>query len=256
MSEIILSVVMPARTASRALNEQLPKLMERLEPRFGSAFEVIVVANGFEGPGPKCLTEATARRLQAAYPQIQVIQLPASVLGKGRAVRAGVDAARGQWLLLLDVDLPFGLSPIDAMVEALQHGAEFVTSNRRLPESRFSVPTRLLHLAYRRHKVGLRFNRIVRLFFPKIPTLDTQAGLKALTVDFARAAFPRLTSPGFYYDIELFLIALAQKRRWREIPVTLHLDNETSTLTMFRELARMLYWIPRIWWQNRRRLYG
>jgi glycosyltransferase involved in cell wall biosynthesis len=253
---LLLSIVVPARNASQALNEQVPRLIEKLEPRFGRAFEILVVANGHEGSGSQCLTVRAALELSRRIPQVALIELPPGVSGKGRALQEGVTRARGQWIITLDADLPFGTDSLDEVVAGLEHGAEFITANRRLPESRFSVPTRLLHLAWRRHMTGLRFNRLVRLMFPLIQTRDTQAGLKGYRADFAKAIFPRVTSPGFYFDIEVFLFAIAQKRRWREFAVVYNIDSESSTLGLMKEFFRMMIWLPRIWWQWRGGRYG
>ncbi len=80
--------------------------------------------------------------------------------------------------------------------------------------------------------------------------------MKALSSGFAKMAFSRITSTGFFYDIELFLMAEAQGKKWKEIPVTYRLDSETSTMRLFQSLVLVFYWLPKIWWHKRAGYYA
>jgi hypothetical protein len=62
----------------------------------------------------------------------------------------------------------------------------------------------------------------------------------------AREAFSRLECPGFFFDIEIFLTAAASGRRQIELPVTLFLNTEKSTVRIFREGILAAYWLTRI----------
>jgi hypothetical protein len=126
-----------------------------------------------------------------------------------------------------------------------------VTGNRRLLSSQFDVPVGLLPLAFKRHRLGLLFNRAVRLLLP-IATTDTQAGIKAMSRAMARDAFSRLECPGFFFDVELFLAARGLGHRHVELPVILYLNTEKSTVRVLRESVLALYWILRMIFRSHR----
>ncbi|MFI9272938.1 glycosyltransferase family 2 protein [Kitasatospora sp. NPDC052896] len=91
MPEPLISVVLPAHDLQGHLAECLDSILDQ---SFGG-FEVIVVADR----SPHTPTEVP----QAADPRVTVLRLNAEV-GVGRARNAGVDRARGQYLLFLDSD--------------------------------------------------------------------------------------------------------------------------------------------------------
>jgi dolichyl-phosphate beta-glucosyltransferase len=165
--------------------------------------------------------------------------------GKGAALRTGLKEARGRWIFFTDADLPYDLEFFTRASMKLTSGFGLVTGNRRMPMSYFDVPVELLPLAYKRHRLGLAFNRLARLFFP-ITTTDTQAGIKAMSRELARDAFSTLECPGFFFDLELFLVAHARNYPQAELPVTLYLNSEKSTVRVLREGLLAAFWLTRI----------
>src|SRR5205823_4376538 len=142
----------------------------------------------------------------------------------------------------------------DRAVEKLRQGYALVTGNRRRDDSQFDVPVSLLPLAYGRHRLGLAFNRVVRGLLP-IETRDTQAGIKAMSRELARLAFRRMECPGFFFDVEIFLAARANGLRQVELPVTLYLNSEKSTVRVLRESLLAAYWLIRLSWRQWRGEY-
>ena len=159
-----------------------------------------------------------------------------------------------KWIFLTDADLPYDLTFFDEAAIKLREGFDLVTGNRRLPSSHFCLPVNLLPLVYQRHRLGLAFNRLVRLLFP-ITTTDTQAGIKALSRRLAVKTFERQSCPGFLYDLEIFLTAHGQGYRQTHIPVTLYLNSEKSTVRILRECVLVANWLTRILWRNKMGAY-
>jgi len=134
----------------------------------------------------------------------------------------------------------------DDALSNLERGFDLVTANRRLPDSRFDIPTSLLSLAYGRHRLGLLFNRFVRLLFP-VGTTDTQAGIKAMSRRLAETAFAKMRCPGFFFDLEIFRACRGRGWAQTEVPITLRLNTEKSTVRVLRESVLALYWLGRVW---------
>ena len=64
--------------------------------------------------------------------------------------------------------------------------------------------------------------------------------------ELALAAFSQLTCPGFFFDLELFLTAQGQSFKHIELPVTLRMNTEKSTVRIFRESILAGYWLAKI----------
>ncbi|MCM2279952.1 MAG: glycosyltransferase [Oligoflexia bacterium] len=247
-----ISLIIPARHAGPTIEAVLAeahRFLSRLEP---GSFEILIVPN----PRPGDIsddTDAAARRAAAAHPEIRVVPHLAPP-GKGAALRTGFLQSRGRFILFTDADLPYDLEFFERALSKLRAGIAFVTGNRRLPSSHFDVPVSLLPLAYGRHRLGLLFNLAVRALFP-IRTTDTQAGIKALRRELALEAFALQACPGFFFDLELFLTALRNAHAHEELPVTLHLNTEKSTVRLVKESILATFWLVRLMLRDRAGAY-
>lgn len=237
----LISVLVPVHNGSETLAEKIPKLVSFFLEHYKNRFEVILI------PNPVLEDRKTldaARQLSRRYRQVRVC-VTAVRPGKGLALKEGFGFARGRWIFTTDADLPFDLGFFLEAERMLKLGFHLVTGNRRLPYSRFRVPTRVLHMVYQRALIGLFFNFFVRLLFP-IRTTDTQAGIRAMTRETAREVFRRQVCPYFSYDIEMFLTVEGTGRRITELPVVLNLPSEKSTIRIFRSGVQAAYWVLRI----------
>lgn len=241
-SQCALSVVIPARRGAHLLGATVASLDPVLHAEFGSSYEFVVVVNGSDEEVSRSLR--AARDLAVSSPRVR-LEIPPTLSGKGAAVRWGVRCARGELIAVVDADLPFGAEDLRTALRAALDGAEFVAANRRLAQSWFRVPVPLLPLVYRRHRAGLLLNAVGRSLLG-IATTDTQAGMKVFSRRFARAAFSRITCPGFLYDVELFVVARTLGVPIHEFPVELTLRSEESTVDMLRESAIGAAWLCRI----------
>jgi dolichyl-phosphate beta-glucosyltransferase len=239
----LLSLILPARHAASVLTETVTRAHDYLERKFPKNFEIIIVPN-FESTSSSDPTAQVAHDLARRFPPVRVVE-EVNRLGKGAAVRRGFTISQGQWIFYSDSDLPFDLQWIALAVEKLETGFSLVSANRRSPTSRFRFQLPLMPLVYKRHQLGLLFNRFVRLFFP-IQTRDTQAGFKAMSREFAQRAFSRQICPGFLFDLEIFLALLSGNDRHAEMPVTFYLHSEKTTVSLIREALIAIFWIIRL----------
>ncbi|HAR41094.1 MAG TPA: hypothetical protein DCS07_00420 [Bdellovibrionales bacterium] len=247
------SLLIPARNAGEVLEHTVSTAHAFLSRQFGSNFEIVLIPNPAAGnPADHSIdvSEALARR----YSQIRVVP-HLSPPGKGAALRTGFAQSRGRLIFFTDADLPYELDFFERATVELRRGVDLVSGNRRLPNSHFHMPVTLLHLAYARHRLGLWFNRVVRFLLP-IHTTDTQAGIKAMSRDLALKAFGAQVCPGFFFDLEFFMTAAGQGFLHTELPVTLHLNSEKSTVRVLRESILAGYWLARITYRHFRGRYG
>lgn len=219
-----LSVVLPAYNEAHRIGHALERLTQYCRNR-GAPYELIVVDDGSQDETTR-IVQSAARSLDS----IQLLTLPKNG-GKGAAVRAGMKEARGEWILMTDVDLS---TPIDdlPLLERHRSHADVIIASRALPGSRLEARQPL-----RRERLGRSYNLAVRwIALPGI--LDSQCGFKLWSRRAARAVFPRLHLKRFAFDVESLWLARRAGFRIAEIPVRWHHDPR-STVRVLRDGIRM-----------------
>jgi dolichyl-phosphate beta-glucosyltransferase len=223
-----ISVVLPCYRSAELARRSADRLARFLGETFAS-YEVVVVDDG-------------GGDFDASWPEegpVRLIRLPVN-LGKGAAVRAGMLASRGQVRVFTDVDLPFDLEPIVASVRFIEErGFHLAVGDRTLPESSYS-----LDVGWRRRIASGLFSKLVGVFVTG-GFFDTQCGFKAFRGDVAQALFGISRIDRFAFDVELLYLALIYRTDIKRISVKLR-NNETSTMRLLRDSARMLIDVARI----------
>ncbi len=220
MSGPELSVVIPAFNEEERLPGSLAALAAYLAARPSHlGVEVIVVDDGSRDRTAGSAEEAASRQ-----------GLPLSLLGgdtnrgKGHAVRTGVLAARGDFVLVSDADFS---TPIHEWEKLRAAGAPVAIGSRALDESLVKERQPLLRVA-----MGKLFNRLVRLLV--LPDIhDTQCGFKLFAREAAQAVFSRTTVDRFAWDVEALLIARRLGYAIAEVPV-LWFNSPSSRVSLAR----------------------
>jgi glycosyltransferase involved in cell wall biosynthesis len=209
-----LTIVLPAYNESARLPGSLAQIDRFLADSCIRA-EVLVVDDGSDD---NTLRIATSHESPAG--RFEVLSLPHR--GKASAVRAGMLAASGRYVLFTDADLSTPISYATDLMRTLDDGADVAIGSREgLGATRVGEP------AYR-HVMGRIFNAVVRLVaVPRIN--DTQCGFKAFRREAAQEIFsrtilhagdkpvrgPRVTG----FDVEVLFIARKLGCTVVEVPV-------------------------------------
>ena len=172
-----------------------------------------------------------------------------SNLGKGRAVRLGLLAARGDVALFSDADLSTPISEAPKLVDPIIDGKFDVTfGSRALDRKLIGV-----HQPWRREQGGRVFNLVVRLA-TGLPFWDTQCGFKAFRMSVCRPLVEAATVDRFGFDVELLYLAFRAGLRLKEVPVRWD-HNEGSTVSLASDSFRMVSEVGFIRQQARRGVY-
>lgn len=221
-----LSVIIPAFNEESRLPQTLHRLATYLtgKPQLLPA-EVVVVNDGS--------TDATAAVATAWQPPAGVALVLHSLpenRGKGAAVRAGLQLACGDLVLITDADLA---TPIEELEKLLPFAHAVACGSRAVDRRLISKRQPFL-----RDRLGRAFNLALRLL-GLTHLRDTQCGFKLLPGALARQLSQELTFDGFIYDVEL--LTRAQKRGFAVVEVPVRWAHvEASRVKPLRHGLQML----------------
>jgi len=133
--------------------------------------------------------------------------------GKGAAVRAGVLASRGRYILFADADQSTPIEQVDAMLRPLRDQRADITIGSRASDGAQVAKKSLLRQTMSR---GLQV--AVRQLLP-LGLSDTQCGFKAFTAEAAHQLFSLQRIDGFSFDLEILYLARRHGMNVVEIPV-------------------------------------
>jgi len=227
-----LSLVVGCYNAAPHLENRLRDLVAFLDTA-GRDYEVIIVEDGSVDESLPIL-----RRLEAEVPGIHVLRNPRN-MGKGFSIRNGILNSRGRYIIFTDIDMAYAKRNLLAVLERLEAGDPLVVGNRRLPDSVYIVNNRFVKYVYRRHRMGVAFNALVRVLFG-LTTRDTQSGLKGFSRSTAARIFQQLHTDGFLFDIEVFIRSRTLGIPVVEVPVELSYEDDITTVGQFRYLLTVI----------------
>ena len=130
----LVSVVIPLMNEERGVQELYRRLTDALH---GRPYELVLVDDGSTDG-----TRAALRAMAEADPRVKVLELSRN-FGHQAALTAGLDAASGDAVVMMDGDLQDPPELIPAMVERWRAGADVVVAVRssRVGETRFKLAT-------------------------------------------------------------------------------------------------------------------
>lgn len=239
-----LSVIIPAYNEAARIGKSLRTVLDYLREHWPES-EIIVVDDGSSDN-----TAEIARKILSDNGTVRTAVISyRSNLGKGRAVRLGLLAARGDVALFSDADLSTPITETSKLVDPILRGEYDVTfGSRALDRSLIGI-----HQPWRREQGGRVFNLVVRLA-TGLPFWDTQCGFKAFRMSVCRPLVEAATVDRFGFDVELLYLAYRAGLRLKEIPVRWD-HNEGSKVSVASDSLKMLNEVGLIRQQARRGIY-
>ena len=225
-----LSVVLPCLNERETVVVCVQKAVAALE-KAGIHGEVIVADNGSTDGSVELAETEGARVVHVEH------------RGYGNALRGGIQAARGKYVLMADSDDSYDFTHIPRFIEQLRNGSDLVMGNRFLGGIRDGAMP-LLH----RYLGNPVLTAIGRLFF-RSPSRDFHCGIRA----FRKDSYERMDirSTGMEFASEMVVKASLLRMKVSEVPTTLSPDGRSHPPHLrtwhdgWRHLRFLLMYSPR-----------
>ena len=227
-----LSVVVPMYNETTRMRKSLPQLLDYLAAQPYS-YEVVVVDDGSADETP-----ALAREMLAAVPQYRVIETRPN-RGKGHALRVGMTASRGQYVLFTDADLSTPPAELDKFWPWLEQGIDVVIGSRKMEGA---VLTR--RQPWWRERLGKVFTWLSDHLATR-DISDVTCGFKSFSRRAAHDLFRRARIDDWSFDAEILFLAQRRGYGIKEVPVTWH-DERGTKVRVLRDGLRALRGLLRI----------
>jgi glycosyltransferase involved in cell wall biosynthesis len=184
----------------------------------GLTGEVIVADNGSE--------DASRERAEAAGARVILERRR----GYGSAYLAGLEAARGRYIVMADADDTYDVTQLGVLVKPLEDGAAMVLGNRFKGE----ILPGAMEWSHR--WIGNPILSGILKGFYRVKISDAHCGLRAVRRD----ALPvlKLRSPGMEFASEMVIKAAKRGLRIEEVPIVYHPRIGESKLNSFRDAWR------------------
>jgi glycosyltransferase involved in cell wall biosynthesis len=225
------SIVIPAFNEAARIGMTISRIQRFLEG-FPFPHELIIVDDGSTDETPRIVE-------RSGIPTLRLLRNESNH-GKGYAVRQGVLASRGDFVLFTDADLSAPIEEIEKlMAVALKEDADVVIGSRAVDRSMIAVRQSRM-----RESGGVAFNLVVRTLLG-LRLRDTQCGFKLFTRSSADRVFRKQTISGFGFDPEVLFLASKGNLTIREVPVRWS-HSQGSKIRFLRDGVRMFFVVHRI----------
>jgi len=223
---MMISIVVPVAKEGSGLYDRILSFHREfgvLAAANGFSFEILLVSDVFHVPTIKAM-------MRLAKQGIARCLLLTRRIGKGGSIKNAIQYTRGDYIVLLDADMP--VNPVTiyrAVLLARKLGIDLIIANR----------------VYRTHTLLRRvlstaYNTLVNLFF-RTGLRDHQAGFKVLSRRAAQIILVRRTrTDGLAYDTEVIVWAKKHGLKYKAVNVVWREQRTGSTIPPLRALLTML----------------
>lgn len=221
-SHSALSIILPAYNEADLIGQSLIKLNDYLSKEMASELvEVLVIINSPVSDGTLAKAQEAVASFKPSKNHKFIIHDAKKRLGKGGAVKLGMQMAEGKYRLFMDADLAIPAYNIPVFLSRIKSsGSDIVIASRSKSPAEQSVDRAL---------ISFLSGALIRILV--LPGLkDTQCGFKMFTSEAADLVFSKLTSTSWSFDMEALLIAKQNGLNVSEISINEWADPKKQGL--------------------------
>jgi len=217
-----LSVIIPCFNEENNLKRGVLLDVERYLKKQSYDWEVLICDDGSSDKSREMVKDFVANKLR-----FRLLVLKHG--GKPSAIYEGIKSAKGEILLLTDMDQSTPISELGKLLPCFGDNYDVVIGSRGLHRKNFSIIRKVASIVF----------RYLRGVFILPNVIDTQCGFKTIRADLAKAIFPKLSyfqnskDHGGWsvsaYDAEMLFIADKWGYKIKEIPVKWKDEDKSNT---------------------------
>ena len=214
-----LSIIIPCYNESKDIKKNVDIVKEYLKEN-SIDHELILVNDG---------SKDTTKEEIESIPDVLALSYEQN-RGKGGAVKEGILAASGDYVLFMDADLSTDISAIKDVVEQVP-SCDLLIGSRHAKDSviKKKQPTLRVFIGWCcRLLVNMKFHTKLK---------DTQCGFKAIRIDIAKKIVEKQLVNDFAFDVEYIYIAKLNNLVLKELGITWSDDRE-STVSPFKSSVK------------------
>lgn len=229
MNEIKVSIILPFYNESKIVEEIFKEVF--LFSEENKDYEFIFVNDGSTDNTLELLGKILSN---SKTKRIKIVSYKNN-LGKGYAIRKGVEYAFGEFICFTDSDLAYSLDHLKLLVEKLKY-YDLAIGCRNLS------PLNEEKISMMRFIVGRGYNILTRIFFG-FGNFDTQAGIKGFKKEVAKELFSKQKMNNYSFDVEIIYLAKKKGYSIGMIPATLSKNhkNRISKVSVVRDSLSMFF---------------
>ncbi len=239
--QVYLSIVIPVYNEAQRISPTLDKLIAYLSGQTWSR-EIVLVDDGSSDGGI-----ALAQRKLDGLEDCRIISYGTN-RGKGYALKQGMVASRGRFVLFTDADLSTPIDELDKILPWFDQGFDIVQGSRKMPGAAVER-----HQPWLRENMGKVFTALSNLI-ARVDVRDVTCGFKCYRGEVAHDLYARQKLFDWSFDAEIIYIARRSHYKLKEVPVRWY-DERGTKVHLIKDSVRSFLGLLTIRWNGFRGLY-
>ncbi len=155
-------------------------------------------------------------------------------MGKGYALKQGVNKAKSNWILTTDSDCSVSNFQLISWIKK-----KYINRNCNIYFGSRNHYSSVVKKKVERKIIGIIFKIIIKFLF-KITLSDTQCGFKLYKSKTAKKLFKGIVTNGYMHDIEICLIAKRMKLKIHDLPVN-WMHRKNGKINFFKDFFLIMH---------------